>query len=152
MSGVHETSSGLTLISTLTIPGFGVIDPDSRMDDPSVIDWDATASDTDVVSRKVALTVTGMEGMVKAQGLRLLPPVQEAPVTVQVENTHPGLAVAETEIGAPEPSWQPEGQFGETDPEPDAIVVVREAANPNAKLFACGDPQPVTGSQPTDAL
>ena len=87
----------------------------------------------------------------KLHGLTLLPLEHDAPVIVHEENTHPAFAVAETEIWAPNASRHPEEQAGETDPEPEATFVVKRGANAKAKLFAWGEPQPVTGSQPVEA-
>jgi hypothetical protein len=101
MIGVQETLSELALIVTCTVPGLGVIDPESWTELPTVTDSGETLKEIDVDWMKFALTVTGLAGIVKVQGLKLFPLEHEAPVIVQVVNIHPGFAVAETEIGAP---------------------------------------------------
>lgn len=62
--------------------------------------------------------------MVKAQGLLEEPPEQEAPDKVQLENRQPELGVAVTVTGEPTASEHPLGQFGLTEPEPEATFVV----------------------------
>jgi hypothetical protein len=76
---------------------------------------------------KIAETVTGLFGMVKAQGLLELPPEHDAPVMLQLENCQLAEGVAVTEIDEPTASEHPLGQFGETDPEPEATFVVKVA-------------------------
>ena len=74
---------------------------------------------------KVAETVTPLFGIVKVQGLPNEPLEQDAPVTVQLENTYPEATVAVTETEDPTASEHPLGQFGETEPEPEATFVVK---------------------------
>jgi len=73
----------------------------------------------------VAETVTGLLGIEKVQGLLEGPPEHDAPVTLQPENCQSAEGVAATEIDEPTPSEQPLGQFGETEPEPEATLVVK---------------------------
>jgi len=73
----------------------------------------------------VAATVTALLGMVNVHGLVVEPPEHEAPVIVQLENAHPEAGVGVTVIGDPTGSEQPLGQFGLTEPEPEATFVVR---------------------------
>jgi hypothetical protein len=73
---------------------------------------------------KAAFNVTALLGIVKVQGLLEEPPEQDAPVTLQLENCQLAEGDAVTEIDEPAPSAQPLGQFGLTDPEPEATFVV----------------------------
>jgi hypothetical protein len=76
---------------------------------------------------KVADTVTALLGIVNVQGLLDEPPEQDAPDMVQLENCQlvDGVAVTETgELTAVEQPSGP-GQFGLTDPEPEATPVVK---------------------------
>jgi hypothetical protein len=74
---------------------------------------------------KVADTVTSLFGMVNVHGFDEDPPEQDAPVTVQLENVQPEVAVAETETDDPTCCWQPLGQLGETEPLSEAAFVVK---------------------------
>jgi hypothetical protein len=62
---------------------------------------------------------------VKAQGLPEEPAEQDAPLILQLENRQLAEGVALTEIDESTPSLQPLGQLGETEPEPEATVVVK---------------------------
>jgi hypothetical protein len=73
----------------------------------------------------VAVIVTGLFGIVKAQGLLDDPPEQDAPVTLQPENSQLAEGVTVTEIDEPTASEHPLGQLGETEPEPEATFVVK---------------------------
>ena len=77
------------------------------------------------VGVNVAETVTPLFGIVKVQGLLNEPSEQDAPVTVQLENTYPEATVAVTETEEPIASAHLLGQFGETEPEPEATFVVK---------------------------
>jgi len=74
---------------------------------------------------KVADTVTPLLGIVKVHGLLEEPPEQDAPDTVQLENCQLAEGVAITETEEPTAAEHPLGQFGETDPEPEATFVVK---------------------------
>jgi hypothetical protein len=74
---------------------------------------------------KVAVRVTALFGIVKAQGLLEDPPEQDAPDMIQLENCQLAEGVALTEINEPTPSEQPLGQLGETEPEPETTLVVK---------------------------
>lgn len=73
---------------------------------------------------KVADTVAALLGMLNVHGFDEAPPEQDAPVTVQLENAHPEVAVAETETDDPTCCWQPLGQLGETEPDPASTLVI----------------------------
>ena len=74
---------------------------------------------------KVAEIVTPLFGIVKVQGLLNEPPEQDAPDTVQPENCQLAEGVAVTEIEEPTASEHPLGQLGLTEPEPEAILLVK---------------------------
>jgi hypothetical protein len=136
MIDVQETLSELTLIVTCTLPGLGVMDPESRTNVPNETVCGFTLRDIDVIWRNVALTVTEPAGIANAHGLIVGPLEHEAPVVVHAEKTQPPDGEAETEIGAPKASVHPAGQFGEREPEPEATLVVKTGANAKAGLFA----------------
>lgn len=54
-----------------------------------------------VVAVKLAVNVTALEGMKKAQGLLANPLAQEAPLIDQLENEYPDEGLADTETAAP---------------------------------------------------
>jgi len=72
---------------------------------------------------KVAETVTALLGIVKAHGVVEEPLEQDAPIMLQPTNCHPELGVAVTDTRCPTASEQPLGQFGLTEPEPEATFV-----------------------------
>jgi hypothetical protein len=74
----------------------------------------------------VADTVTALLGIAKVQGLLEEPPEHEPPLTLQLENCQLAEGVAVTEINEPTPSEQPLGQLGETEPEPERTLVVKD--------------------------
>jgi len=74
---------------------------------------------------KVADTVTGLFGMVRAHGLVEEVPEQDAPVALQPENDHPEAGAAVREIDEATASEHPLGQLGVTVPEPDPTFVVK---------------------------
>ena len=47
--GVQEILFELTLIVTCTMPGFGVIEPDSSTEPPKVVDCGETVKEIDVI-------------------------------------------------------------------------------------------------------
>ena len=73
----------------------------------------------------VADTVTALFGIVNVHGLLEEPPEHEAPLILQLENFQLVDGVAVTEIDELTCSWQPLGQSGDTEPEPEATFVVR---------------------------
>ena len=76
-------------------------------------------------SWNVTETVTALLGIVNWHGLPVEPPEQEAPDVVQLENCQLAEEVAITEIEEPTASEHSLGQFGETEPEPEATFVVK---------------------------
>jgi hypothetical protein len=74
---------------------------------------------------KVTETVTALFGMVKVHGLLEEPAEHDALVILQLENCQLAEGVAITEIDEPTPSEQLLGQFGLTEPEPEATLVVK---------------------------
>ena len=80
----------------------------------------------------VAETVTVLLGIVNWQGLAEDPPEHTLPLTIQPENCHVAEGVAVTDTGEPTSSWHEVGlgQLGETDPWPEATLVVNVAKLP----------------------
>jgi len=59
----------LTLIVTVTVPAFGEMDPDRVTEEPTVVELGVTLREIVVGCRNVALSVTGLSGIVNEQGL-----------------------------------------------------------------------------------